>query len=513
LGSNNKEHINKLNGPGLDLWYNVRPYNAVNNIWTESAKNVGKHGVDGVIRTSIIKGDNNKTLSRFVTSKLNSNTDEEVNDTSLVSIISHLQRWRATYVDYADFAYLKHVGVYPTNRLMIARRFSGPVGNNLYKVDADPMATMISWVPDNTDFFSMTFGELWETGETSFFDVVTSMGKDWNIKEAGDFLKSKITPAPGVSENLQIKIAEKLGIKGDYDSNNPPLGNPNLVMQSMRRALIDKSRSGGDSGLKSSFSIKFTVEYEQKFINDVDPSLIYLDIIHKALIFGTSKSVFYFGGAADGTWKTFFESLYSGDVTKLIEQIWNLIKNITTSILELIESVRNNSLNLEDLAQNTIGQITSKYRVKLFSVMQALTGAPSGYFHVTVGNPIKPIFSSGDMIISEAVTLTLGKQLSYNDLPSSIKIEFTLIPTRSLGGQEIFDRLNTGTGRTYFQDLRSWVEIPLFGASSSEWFSGDRSSEATATAAGARIKADNTVEARYAKFKNDVDNIINNSNE
>ncbi len=53
--------------------------------------------------------------------------------------------------------------------------------------------------------------------------------------------------------------------------------------------------------------------------------------------------------------------------------------------------------------------------------MQALSGTPSGYWHCTIGNPKKPFFSCGDLITT-SVTLSFGKVLAYNDLPSTIKI-------------------------------------------------------------------------------------------
>jgi hypothetical protein len=101
----------------------------------------------------------------------------------------------------------------------------------------------------------------------------------------------------------------------------------------------------------------------------------------------------------------------------------------------------------------------SKYKVQLLGVVNSLTGSPSAPWHVTVGNPKKPIFSSGDMVCT-SVVVTMGRILAFNDLPSSIKIEFTLSNARSLGAQEIFNRFNTGKARTYQRNTKSYVELP-----------------------------------------------------
>ena len=106
---------------------------------------------------------------------------------------------------------------------------------------------------------------------------------------------------------------------------------------------------------------------------------------------------------------------------------------------------------------NVVAGVVSKYKVKLVGVLNALTGAPSTPWHVTIGNPKRPIFSSGDMEV-DTVKVTFGKLLAYNDLPSSVKIELDLKNARALGKQEIFRKLNCGRARSYKQvrlDLNS----------------------------------------------------------
>jgi hypothetical protein len=79
-----------------------------------------------------------------------------------------------------------------------------------------------------------------------------------------------------------------MGIQNNWGIGNLPLGNPNLVREAQRRDTLSKNTAG--SGLKASFTVKMEIEYEQKFINGVDPTLVYLDIIQNALTFGTSDA-------------------------------------------------------------------------------------------------------------------------------------------------------------------------------------------------------------------------------
>jgi len=484
MASNNRNFTDNL-GFGLDLWYETSPFVANAGGYNTNSKRVIAHGPQGgsgieslFTKTFFRKGGVNAAGqpggSIFVKSSLNENTDEFLNNTSLTEIITYLQQWRATYVDYSDFAYLKNLGVYPTNRLMIVRRFPAPVGNNLFEVDADPLATLITWVPENTDFFSVTFGEVWEKGETSLLNVLNDIGKDVGIGKdsdggLGSIIQQKLTGKllPGFAEKLQIELAKQLGFAGDYDVYNPPISNPNYINQSMRRKLHTKDTPGGDTGLMSGFTITFNAEYEMKFINGVDPSTVYQDLIHKSLIFGTSKSVFMFNSDLGGSFGDFTKDLMSGEISTLLVRAGNIIIGLGKAILDLVTGLA--AQGVQDLGSIFTGNdsilkkfvtyLLSRHRLKIIAAIQAMTGAAQGYYHVTIGNPKKPIFSSGDLILGESgVTLKLGQKLGYNDLPSTLSVGFMLIPTRSLGGQEIFDKLNTGTGRTYHQFDVSWVE-------------------------------------------------------
>jgi len=80
-------------------------------------------------------------------------------------------------------------------------------------------------------------------------------------------------------------------------------------------------------------------------------------------------------------------------------------------------------------------------------IVAALTGNPSTPWHLTIGNPLRPVFCSGDMLVDD-VTLKLGPILAFNDLPSTITAEFTVSNARPWGMQEIMAKFNSGYLRT-----------------------------------------------------------------
>lgn len=400
---------------------------------------------------------------------------DDIYDTSVTGIIDYCKKYEGMKLDYADFAYLKNLGVYPNNRLMIARRFSSGVSNDLTSIKTQPMATLIGWVKDGEDFMSVSFNENWVAAEADFTDVLNDIGKDSKASsDQGTGLGSLAArafdaiPLPGFMEGIQYEVMKKMGLS-DAGIGNSPLGNPNLIREAKRRSTVSKGEAG--SGLAASISVKMIVEYEQKFINGVDPTLVYMDILQNALNFGTSDAAFQFNSAFGTGTNEIIKNLISGDLAAIgkaigefVQSMLDAIANVGKQLIDALIDPPSGEISKEDIYNfvkkafaSTLGHVVSKYKVRIQGIANALTGSPSTPWHITIGNPKKPLFSSGDMLCG-AVTLTVGKNLAFNDLPSYIKLEFELTNARPLGAQEIFNRFNTGKGRSYVRFNKSFVE-------------------------------------------------------
>lgn len=404
--------------------------------------------------------------------------NDQVYDTSLLNILERLSGTEAQ-LRPADFAYLKDVGVYPNNRLMIARRFTKPHLDNIFgKVDKSlVMATMISWKPQTENFLEIQFGEEWTEASGDFKDVLNSLGKDFLGKSLGDRAGgfAAAVPLPGFTEVLQRQVLTAMGLMEDSDEVPLPSGNPNLIKEAKRRKTMGYEGTG--SGLKCTVSIKMDCEWEQKFLSGIDPTIVFQDLLNKILVFGTSKSsnygltaefeatvqkwtndpasiltdmIQYIGDALKGVVKSIQEAidgLIPGDPKKAEEA-----KNKTESdTLETLKNAANGTILSKDGKNNIftpiLRRIVSKYKIEIQGIARALTGAPSTPWHITIGNPLRPIFCAGDMYMNSEVQLTLGPTLAFNDLPSSIKASFTLVNARAWGLQEIIAKFNTGSIR------------------------------------------------------------------
>ena len=426
--------------------------------------------------------------------------NDEANDTSIIELIKYTNQtnpqtgsslYPAMRLDYSHFAYLRNLGVYPNNRLIVARRFAGGVGNDLTQIGGTPLSTIVSYFSDQEDTLSIGYSEEWTEADGGFEDVLNDIGEDiLQGDNRGGKLGSglgaalNIIPLPAITEGLQLEVLNKLGLSGAGQGfGKSPMGNPNIIREAKQRKILKKAEAG--SGLKASFIVKMTVEYEQKFIGGLDPTLVYMDLIQNALTFGTSDSAFQFSPAFGLGATNLIKNLISGDIGAIIQAITSFVSSIVEALgsvirefianvidppegdgdkkeqkpSELAAAAGNAILNyVKATLQATIGTVISKYKVRLMGISNSLTGSPSAPWHITLGNPKKPIFTSGDMLCSD-INLTLGKTLAFNDLPSTIKLDLTFTNARNLGAQEIFNRLNTGKGRSYVRLNKSFVEV------------------------------------------------------
>lgn len=448
----------------------ISPYGNIGLIGTNDG---GAQGMD----KSLYGGINKDTLH-----------NNAVYDTSLLNIIERLSSTEAA-LRPGDFAYLKDIGVFPNNRLMIARRFLAPHTDNIYGkfkgVSSIPTSILISWKPQDEDFVEISFGEWWQDATADFTNVLNSLGEDFGAKgklKIGDTGNAafNIVSLPGFTETIQRDILTKLGIL-DKDGVDKPLpsGNPNLIKEAKRRKNVPYTDAG--SGLKCKVSIKMTCVYEQKFISGIDPTIVFQDLIMNILRFGTSKSDIY------GLSKTFQDKVVAwvNNPSLLVKEFTELITNAlkavkgdiekaisgffdtsTTSDTEKTpEQVKAEKTEAADKAKGfkekalkefnellttggtAIKKTIQKYRLEIEGIARALSGMPSTPWHITIGNPLRPVFCAGDMYMDTEVSLKLGPTLAFNDLPSSITADFTLTNARSWGLQEIAAKFNAGSLR------------------------------------------------------------------
>lgn len=430
--------------------------------------------------------DNDASLSKVVTTKNENPHTNDIYDVTTQAIIdwSGVQQ-PAIKLKAADFAYLRYLGVYPNNRLIVCRKFGNPIGNDLSsKGSPSPVSTIVTWRLPGEEFFEISFGEKWKEAEVSFKKILDDAQKKITGEDklggaaGGGF---GLSPLPGFTEIWQRQVMKEMGILDNEGADIIPAGNPNLIKQAKQRVLVDDDEA--ESGLECKVSVKVVAEYEQKFIGGLDPTKAFYDIVANITKFGTQNSLFYLngGGKASTKFKTFLHDLKVNPraaLTKLLTDTIKAIKGLMSDLLDALglgkektddekeaaEEAKKSGkegegifLKLIDTLLQAVSGMIKRFEVRILGVLNALTGQASGTYHVTIGNPKRPLFCSGDMIVSE-VNVTFGEVLAFNDLPSRIKAEFTMTNARPLGLQEITERFAQGVGRSYKPGPSSWHE-------------------------------------------------------
>ena len=458
-----------------------------------------------VVRTL---GDNEYQLPVNFDPKLHEDEGYDLTTTNIIKQLS--DKSLAMKLKYADFAYCRDFGVYPNNRLIICRKFGGPVGDDLNLVKGSAVSTVVSWFDETSLPVSIDFGVNFDDAEGSFKNVLNNMGKDIGLDKVGIQLGDvaskgfNFMPLPGIFEPFTKGIINQIFGPGTVNPNTVS-GAPNLIKEAKQRKLIADDQTG--SGLMGKIAVTVKCSWEQKFIMGQDPTHVYLDLLRTILHFGGEDGTFYAGGNASKVVEKFLDILNNpvefigkilqsiGDaIGKIVEDVKKIIKKffddakIAKSTSEeddkfeasiagkpdtekedarkarkaeqtkkenaAVDAQNKGQDSLADKVVNSLrrlltiatSQIGNKYKHVLLGIVSALTGQPSTPWHVTIGNPLKPIFSCGDLYTS-GVKLTLGPTLAFNDLPSTIDIEFTLNSGRNYGIGEIFRKLTTGDVR------------------------------------------------------------------
>jgi hypothetical protein len=366
---------------------------------------------------------------------------------------------------YSDFAYLKKLGVYPSNRMIVARRFAVGVGDDLLSYKNSPLSVVPSWIEDGKNFVDINFSEVWNP--VTNVDLGASAGKlasEYNFgsdevsKQLGKGLG--IFSLPGFTEWLQYYLFENIGITDPNNLKLLPTGNPNIIRKSMTRPVFEPGAEF--SGLNYTFTIDINNEYEIKYIDGVDPTLIYFDIISNLLSFGTSESQFQFDGRFSQKARDIIDNLSSGDFNTVMTQLGTLLGGLLTTTTAIAKTVKDFVLgtlgsgvggNSQTKTEALLSSQIKKYRIKFLGIINALTGSPSGIYHVTIGNPLRPLFASGDLIPEGQMKITLGAELGYNNLPTTIKFSCKLKNARPCGLQEIYKKFSPAPIREAIDSL------------------------------------------------------------
>ena len=126
--------------------------------------------------------------------------------------------------------------------------------------------------------------------------------------------------------------------------------------------------------------------------------------------------------AKSETWEDLFKALWTG------------VKNVGSGFLQgLIGNLLGGNVGVAGEGQ---------------AVPALLSGKPSGFWHVTIGNPLDPIAMMGNMAVTNT-SVQFGDVLGYDDFPTEIKFTVNLEHCQPRDNSQIENMFNGAKGRFY----------------------------------------------------------------
>ena len=280
-----------------------------------------------------------------------------------------------------------------------------------------------------------------------------------------------------------------------------------------------RSRGMQTSNWQKSFNVNF--HYSFRSFNGLSPKIVALDLISNFLNLTYNDAQFlgqlsrYFpklGVKFDPTvaeafgnlitsWGTTFSGNSSADLMKLVTLLKGAMFQAGSKLLTNTGDTA--VKGLQAIAMSKLGDAIPK----LLSVKSALSDRPVGEWHITVGNPMNPIFVMGDLIVTNT-DMKWDEEIGPDDFPTGCTFTVTLHQGKPRDKTAIERMLNLGDTKLTSGTIKTSSYDDTFGESNNKLFNQaqlNQDSDATTKDKLAQVKADNP-NSEYSKFRDRLRN-------
>ena len=403
-----------------------------------------------------------------------------------------------------DFIYLKYYNQIPNNYMITLRRYTRPCTDHMFGLDMPAevvnrmnnytddyfaLATAVTYMGEKTgnklsDILKFDYGANWEERE----------GKTESLQSSDGGLAAQLKNRRGITEDL-LRGDAQLGGSNSITAQAKSLWMLSAMAQAKGVGVNDvfasqhqyegntfNARYGeelyGDinvvnkvklrsRGLTFTNGFTLTFEYSLKSLKCVNPRVAMMDILSNFLILTGNYGMFWGGetifygnrniapqyGNPDllrkGKYGDYIKSL-AGDVKEGFKKLTQMdeVTGIMDTIKGLWTGIKTvGSGFVQGLVANLIGGnigVAGEGQV----VPALLSGAPSGFWHVTIGNPLDPIAMMGNMAVTKT-TVQFNDALGYDDFPTEIKFTVDLEHCMPRDNAQIENMFNGAKGRFY----------------------------------------------------------------
>lgn len=393
---------------------------------------------------------------------------------------------------YSDFMYCKHLGKVSNNYLVTLRRFPFPVDdfigaygedpdtrNNFQSKNAACIGCMVTWMGtsgnDLTNLLKYSYKMPFK------FENAEMQDQQDDSAETNQSMLNSIFSSFDSSYQQHYMSGNTSGeaFNGFYDKylGNTKfgkafgkLGNSPNINFANHRDTKTKVYGPIDSiqgtymrkdmeGLTFEQKLTLTFEYELRSYNGINPKQAMLDLISNILNVTYTTGSFWGGGykGYGAPQSNIFTNLKifktKGGFTNFVEAFSEDFSTVAKKIGDTIEKNGGFIETAKQLLNSfggmlLAGKLNKLGRPKKVMYNSLLSPAPIGFWHVTIGNPKKPIMSIGNMVITN-VTVEHNGPLGLDDFPTGLKVVVELDRGKPRDLRDIEKLYMQGTDRIY----------------------------------------------------------------
>ena len=356
---------------------------------------------------------------------------------------------RAIY-NYSDFMYCKHLGKIPNNYLITLRRFPFPCDDHINisipeEYDelqhAPDIGRMVTWMGtpgnDMQNILKYNYGVKWRE-----IDAKIDEREDQGDAENGPLAKmfNAMSPqyykqvAQGTAGSSTLPLMQSMlgswgqkapiGTQGPYQNaewlkqhdQNKNYGPLDVIS----KTTIREDTKNGNGGLNFTQEFSLVFDYELRSYDGINGKAAFLDLLGNIL--STTYTMGTFWGGSIRMYGSHQSNIYANlplfqpdtNATNFSDRIGGLFKAMSSMFTWS---------NIKNAVSNMMigGFLNFLGRPHKQAFASFLSPAPTGEWHVTIGNPKNPILSMGNMILEDTEIEHYGP-LGLDDFPTGIKV-------------------------------------------------------------------------------------------
>lgn len=415
--------------------------------------------------------------SRFINDKLYKEYALTPTVSKIINYFNNIEKNVAYTFDYSDFLYNKYYGKISNNYMICVRRFPTPCIDNILEpiaYDSKTDTIIENKFPD----LARAITYLGEAAGNKIEDVIK-----FDVKFKWEEIESKIqtieSKEPGIQgskilmggSGMSGRVLRSVGGLGfgvsaaaaqqrEQDAGFDYLMNtyPNYVLGPLN--IIKKMNIQGQ-GLEFEYEVKLRFNYVLKSYGDINPKMAFLDLMSNLLVLTYNNAPWWGGGnriISNGNFGNPLgdrKKLENGDIKGFLSSVFRDLGGMLGNIFgngkggfDLNSILGGLGAIASDILGGWLGENVHSPHAA-FALNALLSGEPTGYWHITIGNPFSPVIMMGNMILTNTSFKFKGP-FGVDDFPSELEVEMTFKPARPRDKAEIETMFNAGRGKLYY---------------------------------------------------------------